>query len=487
MSTQKFFKSALLLTADGLLQRLAGLISTLILARILMPEDFGIVTLALMVIWLSMTLGHTGIEEYLMSKKRVGKRDINSAFTLNVIMKGSLFIVLVIISPFIGDFLNKAEVTDVICVLSLINFIQLFSNPAIFLLKRKNDYYKIVVLGLVVKITRIISTVWFAFEFRNHWAIVTGFGVSTFLYVVGSYVILAYLPRFDVSRIKKQMSFSGWMLLQSVVGYLRDQIDVAYSGALLGAAALGGYNNIKFIANIPILNIFLPLTSPLINNFREIGEDYLSKKIRVNSIILILCLLIFPLVSVFSIFHQQIIFILLGDNWVEYSIVLASISYLFYTRVIFQVLSKFIYLKSENHLLFLFDLSLLVTFLSVFTIISDITFIDFLILVVVIENLLRLPFLIFLYRRYLSKSFDIVKYVSGPIFFSIWVSFFWQSWYLGLGFYFDLIINLTLVLFFSILLITLWLFLIKKSEEFLYIKKQIIGYILTSVLNGKNN
>ena len=67
-----------------------GLISTLILARLLVPEDFGIIAISMLVLVFVETLANTGSEQYLIQKDSIDDYDINTAWTLNLILKGLL-------------------------------------------------------------------------------------------------------------------------------------------------------------------------------------------------------------------------------------------------------------------------------------------------------------------------------------------------------------------------------------------------------------
>lgn len=469
LTRANLFKASSLLALDGFLQRLAGLLSTLILARILLPEDFGLVTMALMVIWFSTTITATGSELYLQSRKVLDEEDINSAFTLNILLKLSVFIVLALCSQFVAQWLDTPELTEVIIALTVVNAISCFNNPAVVYLRRENKYKKIVIVGITAKLMRIAVTVTTAIIWKNHWALVAGHATGTLVQFFGGYIIYHYLPKFETSRINKQFKFSGWILLQSILGFSRDQIDVALTGVVMGKAELGAYNNIKFISNMPIFSFLQPLTSPIINNIRELIDFSEEVRLRVNVTFLFLATLISPAVIFLTACHHDVVLIVLGPNWTEYSFLLAAFSCLYFFRAFSLVLNQVVVLKNEVKMLFIFDVVMTISFVLVVFFNSDKNYEVFVWSLVLVEFIARLLFISYVYQRYFDSLLSFLKINVVPITVTFLISFFVEIPVFDANIYLNLFYTGTIVLLTSMIFMFAYCFLLRKQKEVDYL------------------
>ena len=88
------------------ISRIIGLFSTLILARILTPSDFAMIAIIAIVLHLFDVLSHTGSEQYIVQKSVVIDADLNTAWTLDILLKTSMFFVLLLMAPFVANFFN---------------------------------------------------------------------------------------------------------------------------------------------------------------------------------------------------------------------------------------------------------------------------------------------------------------------------------------------------------------------------------------------
>ncbi len=86
------------------ISRIIGLFSTLILARILTPSDFAMIAIIAIVLHLFDVLSHTGSEQYIVQKSVVIDADLNTAWTLDILLKTSMLFVLLLMAPFVANF-----------------------------------------------------------------------------------------------------------------------------------------------------------------------------------------------------------------------------------------------------------------------------------------------------------------------------------------------------------------------------------------------
>ena len=103
VTSSKLLSSSTLSVAAKVFQRLIGVVSLLILARLLSPEDFAITALTSMFIYFFDVLSNAGSEQYIIQKQQLQPHDLNTAWSLDIIIKFSLFGLLVILTPLIAN------------------------------------------------------------------------------------------------------------------------------------------------------------------------------------------------------------------------------------------------------------------------------------------------------------------------------------------------------------------------------------------------
>ena len=125
----KLIKSSFFIIAIRLVQRGIGIFSFLILARILTPEDFGIVSIATLLVFLCDILSETGAQQYIVHKEVVDDNDLNTSWTLGIILKSLLAIVLILASPFVASFYELPQLTVVLQIIALVLPLSALNNP----------------------------------------------------------------------------------------------------------------------------------------------------------------------------------------------------------------------------------------------------------------------------------------------------------------------------------------------------------------------
>lgn len=337
--------SSILLLVKTLSDKLIGLISTLILARILVPEDFGIIAIATLFMGLMNVLSETGASSYLLKEEFVDDSKINTAWSINVLLKSVLSLVIIFCSPVIAALYDDQRVLYVVISMAVLFSVSSLKNPGLFHLSRKQKYGAQVRLEIIAKVLSVTTAVVTAFVYKNYWALVAGQTVNHISIVIGSYFISQYRPAIEFKNAKAQLRFSGWMLPQALVGYLRTQLDTFIVSSSFGKSALGSYHTMKYIAFIPSSHILLPLTWPFLVEIRSaMGDTDLFNK-RVTSSATMLLLLSIPMSVFLYSYSEPLTNILLGEKWLDYHYILGTFG---------AMIPAFITTNEANRLLVIF-------------------------------------------------------------------------------------------------------------------------------------
>lgn len=354
--TKGVFSSSAFQVAINLVQRLIGIVSTLILARLLTPDDFGIIAILALTIHLTDILSDAGSKQYIIQKQNTEDSDLNTAWTIDIIGKFTLTGIIWLIAPTIATSLNNPLLTDAIRVVSLCIPIRAMHNPALILLAKEFDYKRLFKLGVWQKLLSFSVVMIVVAIQPSYWAIVAGDIVSAMVLLVGSYQIHSYRPGLSLAHLKEQWAFSQWSLLRGITGYARSQADILIVSKLFPPAALGGYHLQRELALTPAFSLVIPAIEPLLSAIAKAKYDAQLLAYRLRLSMVTLLALLVPL-SIFIFFSSELIVaVLLGDQWLQYHELLAYFSLMFFAFCFHALISDCFTAINRMRLLFYFDL-----------------------------------------------------------------------------------------------------------------------------------
>lgn len=351
----KVVKSAGLLLTLQVVQRGLGIISTLILARLLTPEHFGIVALVTIALNFFEVLVQTGNQQYIIQKEQVDDQDLNTAWSLDVTIKSAMAVLIIVCSPAIATYFETPELTLALSVGALALPIRALKTPGMMLLARNISYRPLFKLTIWQKGLAFVTVVTIALVEPSHWAIIIGNLVSACILAVGSYRVHSYRPSWTLVRARRQWHFSQWLLMRGVVGFTRSQIDNLFVSKLFGTSQLGGYNLVREVALLPALSAILPMSEPLLAAIAQGKYDaaILAYRIRLSLALMITALI--PLTTFIMLYPELIITVLLGDKWEAYAPLLRPFGLFFFTFCLFELISDAVIAQGRVKMLFWFD------------------------------------------------------------------------------------------------------------------------------------
>lgn len=338
-----------------LVQRGLGIISTLILARLLLPAHFGVVALVVIALQFFELLVEIGNQQYIIQKTVVTEADLNTAWSMNLAIKFTMFILIVILAPLLAEFFETPELTKALAIAAVTLPLRALKNPGMMLLAREIDYRPVFRLTLWQKGISFIVVVLWAFVSPSHWAIISGTVVSSIIFTVGSYRVHSARPRWTLIHFREQWQFSQWLLLRGIVGFIRSQIDNLMVSRLFGTAQLGGYNLVREVSLLPALSAIIPMSEPLLAAISESKTDHHALAYRIRLSLALLITVLTPITAFIMMYPDLIIRVLLGPNWLEFSSLLEPFGLFFFTFCLFALISDAIIAQGKVKLLFWFD------------------------------------------------------------------------------------------------------------------------------------
>lgn len=253
--------------------RAFGLVSTVVLARLLAPEDFGVVAMAMVVVGFLEVFTHTGVDLALIRDTNATREHYDTAWTFEILQAAVLALALLAAAPIATGYFGDRRVLEVMQLLSLRAFIGGFENIGVVAFRRDLDFGREFWFGVFKKMSTVMVTIGAAIIFRSYWALVIGLIGGRALDVAISFVMHPYRPRLTLARFADIWGFSRWLLLARVANLANRKLDEFVVGGQAGTTAMGNYFVASDIATAPTEEVVLPMSRGIFPVYSRQQDD----------------------------------------------------------------------------------------------------------------------------------------------------------------------------------------------------------------------
>jgi O-antigen/teichoic acid export membrane protein len=240
--------------------RLTGVVSTVILARLLTPADFGVVAMAMIVVGMLEMLGQTGQAAAIIRHANPDRELYDAAWTISVLSGFAIAVTIIAVAPLTKAYFHEPRAVLVMQCLALRAALGGLENIGMVNLSRDLRFGSVFQYNIYTKLFSFCVTVILAFILRNYWALVAGILSAQTIRIALSYVLSSYRPRLSFVKLREIFSFSLWSLVRSVGSYLNGLVDQIAVGGVAGTSAMGRYAVASDVAASPSMEIMWPLT-----------------------------------------------------------------------------------------------------------------------------------------------------------------------------------------------------------------------------------
>jgi len=271
--TGRVARGAAWIIGGRLLVRMLGLINTLILARLLVPEDFGLVAIGVTVMQLLQNVTDIGVSRTVVKFHNAGRAHYDTLFTISLVRGAFVSAVMVLAAVFAGAFYDDPRVTTVFLAVSIAPIFHALINPKVYEFEREVDFSRQFQLETMEKVVGVAVSVSIALLFRTYWAILAGFVAGVFVRAAFSWVLRPYRPRISLSAWREIGGFTGWLTGLSFVAALNNKLDVLIFGKFASPADVGAFFVGGSVASLPSGEIAIPMARAIYPGFSELQGD----------------------------------------------------------------------------------------------------------------------------------------------------------------------------------------------------------------------
>jgi O-antigen/teichoic acid export membrane protein len=293
--------------------------SLMILARLLGPEDYGLVGMVAAFTGVLSLFRDFGLSSAAIQRAEVTEEQISTLFWINLLVGVLLTLLTVAMAPAIAAFYHQPRLVAVSAVMALGFLFNAGGIQHSVLLQRQMRFTTMAVISTVSLAVGTIVGIAGAKAGYGYWALVAMTITSPFVATIGFWMAAAWIPGRPRRRagIRSMMHFGGALTLNSLLAYLAYNAEKILIGRYWGADAIGIYGRAYQLINIPTDNLNTAIGEVAFSALSRLQHDLERlKSYFLKGYSLVLGLTI-PITIACALFPDDIIRVLLGSKWVE--------------------------------------------------------------------------------------------------------------------------------------------------------------------------
>ena len=295
------------------------IIQLLVLARLLVPEDFGLMAMLMVIIGFTQSYADLGISNAIIHFQKITREQLSSLYWLGILVGGIIFIALALTSPLVSFFYNEPQLKN-LTIFAAFNFLIIPIGQQFQVLLQKELYFKkLAIIDISSAFLGTLAAIVFAYEDKGVFSLIYGQLVnstcrSIFLWFMAN---KNWRPLFHFKRsdLKGFLGFGLYQMGERSINFLGWNLDKMIIGVLLGSHILGLYS-MAYQLMVKPFEMFNPIitriTTPLFSKF-QMDNDRLRKVFL--DMVRIVALVMFPVYFGMIVLADPLFMLMFGKKW----------------------------------------------------------------------------------------------------------------------------------------------------------------------------
>lgn len=314
---------------------------TIVVIRLLVPGDYGLMAIANVFMGLLAIVAEMGFGASLVQVANLQAQRARQLLGVALLVNLGVFLTLVAMAPIIGRFYNEVRLTPVVQVLALQFPIATLCLVPDALLRRSLRFKKLSAIEIASGMSGNLATLTLALLGKGVWALVIGALAGT---IVRAIVLQAtaetrVTPSFRLSGTRSLVSFGANVTSMRFLGYLFTQCDVLIAGKILGKHGLGLYSVAVHLATLPMQRISTILNDVAFPAFSRIQGDRRAVATNLRLAIRMMSLIAFPMLWGLASVAPELVHLAMGPKWLESIIPLQIVAIVIPLRMVNSIVS----------------------------------------------------------------------------------------------------------------------------------------------------
>lgn len=293
-------------------------VSNLVLARLLMPEDFGTIGIMMVFITLSNVFIDSGFSASLIQKKDITEEDKSTVFFTNLLLAVAVYLIIFIFSPLIAGYFRNEALSTLLRVLGVILLIDAFCAIQNTILTREMNFKLLTKIKLGAIVMAAAVAIYLAYQGLGIWALIIQYILYSTIRTITTWVFAKWRPIrvFNRNSFKTLFSFGSKLLLSTFVAELYVNFQQILIGRFYKPADLGYYSQARQFQQIPTGTISHVINSVAFPAYAKLQNDRAALKILFRQNVRMVTFINTPLMVLLAVIAQPLIIFLYSSKWI---------------------------------------------------------------------------------------------------------------------------------------------------------------------------
>ena len=303
--------------AERILVQSVSFVVTIILARQIAPEHYGVIALVTVFINIANVFVVEGFGNALVQKKNADEMDFSTVFYLSLMVAVALYGVLFATAPYIASFYRMEQLRPVVRVLSFKLIFAAMNSVQNAYIARKMNFKKVFFATLFGTVTSAAVGIYMAYVGYGVWALVTQYMMSSAMDTLMLHLTCGWKPKllFSLQRARNLAAYGINLLAASLIQNVYDNLRALLIGKIFTASDLAFFNRGKQIPGLIVDNINTSITKTLFPAMANVQDDLTLIKQMTRKSMQISSFLLSPILFGLAVSGKSIITLLLTEQW----------------------------------------------------------------------------------------------------------------------------------------------------------------------------
>ena len=297
--------------------------STIIMARLLLPGDYGLVAMVTAVTGFVAIFNDLGLSAAVIQKSEVNQQQVSAVFWINVMISLGIAVIIAILAPLLVHFYHEPRLLNITLVFAVSIFLSGLSLQHNALMKRQMQFKRLSLIQIGSTAASLAIGVVMAWLGFGYWAIIATTVLIPIFSSMALWMVCDWRPSMvlKADQVSSFLKFGAGMTGFDLVNYFSRNMDNVLIGKYAGPAALGFYSKAYQLLMLPITQLRNPLNAvalPALSSLSNAPDQYRSFFKRYLFTLAFFCM---PLVIFCGVFSEELILIILGKQWAPAAVV----------------------------------------------------------------------------------------------------------------------------------------------------------------------
>ncbi len=318
--------------SERIIAQFVSFVVSVVLARILMPEEYGIVSLVLVYINIANVFVTSGLGQSLIKDKTTSSIDYNTVFITSFFISWVLYFILFCIAPYVATFFDNQSLTLVLRVISFKIPIAAINTVQSAYISRNMQFRKYFFSTLIGTVTSGIIGIIMAIHGFGVWALVAQYLLNSAIDTGVLFVTVKWKPRlqFSYTVMKKHLSFGIKLTCSSLINTIYLEMQSLFIGKVYTEKELGLYKRGNQFPSLIVNNVNSAVGSVMFPTFSKVADNRDALKSMMRRSMTLTSYIITPMMIGMIAVARQLVLVLLTEKWFPcvFFVQMACLSYM---------------------------------------------------------------------------------------------------------------------------------------------------------------